>query len=105
VRSMPKVKVSSQSKHSVDETFRRVKNFLENNDELRQLDAKYECEFNEPNLSGKVTGEYFKAFMTIQSEGDGSNIDIVVELNFALILFKHSVQKKLQDKLDQVLQS
>ena len=102
---MPKVKVSCQSKCKASEAFDRVRDILENDKDLHKLDAKYNCEFDQPNLSGTATGRHFKASMSIQENGDGSNVEIVVELPLALTLAKGVVQKTLQRKLDRALLS
>ncbi len=76
---------------------------LENDAELKKLDPKYVCDFNPSTLSGSAKGSQFKANMNIASAGEGSKIDIVVELPFHLALVKGLVQKTLEKKLDQAL--
>jgi hypothetical protein len=90
---MPKVTVSCQSNCSTEEAFSRVRKVLENDQDLRKLDAQYKCQFDETKLTGQANGKHFKAQMSIAGK----------DLPLALSLAKGLVQKTLQRKLDQAL--
>ncbi|MCB0342724.1 MAG: hypothetical protein H6626_14300 [Pseudobdellovibrionaceae bacterium] len=100
---MPKVKVQCQSKCNADEAFKRVAHVLENDPDLRKLDPGYASQFNSSTLSGTASGKMFKADMSVQANGEGSNVEIIVDLPMKLALVKGMVEKTLRKKLDQVL--
>ncbi|MCC7405838.1 MAG: hypothetical protein IT288_15670 [Bdellovibrionales bacterium] len=100
---MPKVTVSCQSNCSTQEAFSRIRKVLEHDQDLRKLDAHYKCQFDETKLTGQADGKHFKAQMSIAGKGNGSAVEIVVDLPLALSLAKGLVQKTLQRKLDQAL--
>jgi hypothetical protein len=100
---MPSLSIQKDSTRSAKETFQRISNLLQSDKDLRKLDAKYSCEFDEANLSGKAEGTHFKAKMQIKPAGDGSKVELTVDLPFHLALVKGMVEKTLSKKLDDVL--
>lgn len=76
---------------------------LETDKELRKLDPKYACTFNEASLSGSAKGSQFKADMKIKDLGDGAEVEIVVDLPFHLALAKGMVEKTLKKKIEEAL--
>lgn len=97
---MPKVKVESQSKHSAEETFKKIRNMLENDKDLRKMDPSYACQFNDKSLSGTAKGGKFEADMKVMSQGSGAKVEIEVSLPLMLTPLKGVVQSTLQKKLD-----
>ena len=85
------------------DSFKRVSDLLNNDRDLKKLDAKYKCEFNPTDLTGVADGSMFKAKMNVKEQGAGSKIEIVVDLPFHLALVKGMVEKTLQKKLVEVL--
>lgn len=88
---------------SASEAFKRVKNLLETDRELRKMDPDYKCQFNESAMSGTAKGSKFTAEMQIRSEGSGSQIEIEVSLPLILTPVKGIVQSTLQKKIESVL--
>lgn len=100
---MPKVTITKQTKVAATEAFKLVKTMLDDNKDLKKLDPSYKCVFNESNLTGSANGKMFKADMNVKTDGNGSAVEIIVDLPFALSLAKGLVQKTLQKKLDESL--
>ena len=76
---------------------------LENDQELQKLDPGYKCDFDSGNLSGSAKGKQFKANMNIKPSGEGSALELTVDLPFHLGLVKGLVEKTLQKKVDSLL--
>jgi hypothetical protein len=100
---MPKVKVESQSKHSVEETFKKIRNLLENDKELRKMDSSYVCKFDEKAGTGTAKGGKFEADMRVTPKGTGAAVEIEVSLPLLLTPVKGIVQSTLQKKLESAL--
>jgi hypothetical protein len=100
---MPKVKVEAQSKHAPIETFRMVKDLLENDRDLKKLDSAYKCQFDSKALSGIAKGNKFTAEMQIVSQADAALVKIEIEIPLLLSPFKGTIQSTLQKKLDSIL--
>ena len=103
VRHMPSIKIEKQTNLSADDSYKRISNLLSNDKDLRKLDAKYKCEFNDKNLTGVADGSMFKAKMNVKSAGSGSKVEIVVDLPFHLALVKGMVESTLKKKLEEAL--
>lgn len=102
-RSMPSIKIEKQSKLGADDSFKRISSMMSNDRDLKKLDSKYKCEFNEKDRSGTADGSMFKAKINVKEAGDGSNIQITVDLPLTLALMKGMVQKTLEKKLEEAL--
>ncbi|MGZ3721315.1 MAG: polyhydroxyalkanoic acid system family protein [Bdellovibrionales bacterium] len=100
---MPSIKIEKQTKLTADDSFKRISNMLSNDRDLRKLDSKYKCEFNEKDRTGSADGSMFKAKMNVKASGDGSSVQIVVDLPMHLALVKGMVEKTLQKKLEEAL--
>ena len=100
---MPKVKVESQSKHSAQETFKKIRAMLEDDRDLKKMDPSYACNFNEQSMTGKAKGGKFEADMKVVSTGAGAKVEIEVSLPLLLTPVKGIVQSTLQKKLDSAL--
>lgn len=100
---MPKLKVESQSKYPADETFKRIRNLLENDSELRKMDSNYTCKFDDKALTGSAKGSKFEADMKVTGGGNSSAVSIDVSLPLMLTPLKGVVQSTLQKKLETAL--
>lgn len=100
---MPTVKINKTSNLSPQDCFTKVTDLLTNDKELQKLDPGYETNFDSGNLTGTAKGKQFKANMNIKPEGDGSALELVVDLPFHLGLVKGLVQKTLEKKVDSLL--
>ncbi len=100
---MPKVKVESQSKHSPEETFKKIRSLLENDRDLRKMDPNYTCQFNEQSKTGTAKGGQFTAEMKVSPKTGGSAVEIEVSLPLMLTPVKGIVQSTLQKKLESAL--
>ena len=102
---MPTVKISKTTSLGPKESFEKITKLLENDKELQKLDPGYKCDFDPENLNGSAKGKQFKADMKIETEGEGSKVELTVDLPFHLGLVKGVVQKTLQKKVDEILPS
>ena len=100
---MPKVKVESQSKHSVEETFKKIRHMLESDGDLRRMDSSYTCQFNDKAMTGTAKGSKFEADMKVVSSAGGAKVEIEVSLPLMLTPVKGIVQSTLQKKLESAL--
>jgi hypothetical protein len=101
--TMPSLKIEKNSQLSATDSYKRITSLLETDKDLRKLDAKYKCQFDEASLSGSADGQHFKAKMKITAAGAGSHVEVSVDLPFHLALVKGMVEKTLSKKLDEVL--
>jgi hypothetical protein len=100
---MPKFTVEANSNHDTQATFQKIKTFLESDQDLRKLDSKLSCSFNDSDLSCNATGSQFKAQMKVLPAGSNSKVEVLVDLPLMLTPFKGKVQEILSKKLSKVL--
>lgn len=100
---MPKFTIDHQSNHDAEEAYKKVKEFLSNDDEIRRFDPKMQVLFNDGSKSCNLHGGQFKADMSIASCGTGSKVVVTVDLPLMLTPFKGKVQETLQKKLAKYL--
>lgn len=94
--------VEHETKLSKEETFKKVKKFLEENESLKQLDSKMDYSFNDADYTGKVKGSKFDCELKVTGS-DKAKVHLTVNLSFFLTPFKSKIQETLQSKISQVL--
>jgi hypothetical protein len=100
---MPKVVVKKTCSLTPDSLFSKVQGVLSNDSELKKLDPSYKCDFNPSQFTGLATGKMFSANLKVSAHSQGAEVEIVVDLPFALALAKGLVQKTLEKKLNEVI--
>ncbi len=100
---MPKFKVNCDSKHSSKDTFGKVKNFLDNDAEIKKLDPGIKITYNETSLTGTAKGSKFEAEIKVLGKGAGSEVEIEVSLPMLLTPIKGMVQSSIEKKLTTAL--
>lgn len=100
---MPKFTIDHQSKHNPEEAYEKIKEFLENDQDIRRFDPKLQCSFNDGCKKASMKGSQFKADMEVLSSGDGCKVSVTVDLPLMLTPFKGKVQDTLQRKLTKYL--
>ncbi len=100
---MPKLTITGSSKHSAEETFKRICTMLDSDKELRKLDPSYKCNFDKAKLSGTAKGSLFSADMKILGQDSGAEVQIAIDLPFHLALVKGLVEKTLKKKISEIL--
>lgn len=100
---MPKFTIDHQSAHNADEAYKKIKEFLESDQDIRRFDPKLQCSFDDKSKSAAMKGSQFKADMAVASAGAGSKVSVTVDLPLMLTPFKGKVQETLQKKLTKYL--
>jgi hypothetical protein len=100
---MPKITVDKKTTLEPKAAFEKIKEFFNNDRDLRKLDSNYQCQFNESALTGTAKGQKFQAEMNVRSEGTGSRIQVEISLPLMLTPFKGYVEKTVHDKLNALI--
>jgi hypothetical protein len=100
---MPKVTIDHKTNLSASDAFTKIKTFFETDQDIRRLDPSIKCEFAESKMTGTANGSQFKANIAVSSAGDGSNVNVVVDLPLLLTPFKGKIQETIQKKLGKYL--
>lgn len=92
---MSKFTVDHKVQHSSDKTFETIQKVLSTGEDLKKFDPKIECNFNSSDKTCQIKGSQFKADLKVISSGEGSNIEVVVDLPFLLMPFKGKIAESL----------
>jgi hypothetical protein len=96
---MPKFTVDHPSTLPANDALAKIKTFFENDQDIRRIDPKIQCRFNESELKGDVTGSQFKAQVKVNPDGAGSKISVTIDLPLLLTPFKGKVEEMIKKKL------
>jgi hypothetical protein len=84
--------------------YNKIQTLLSSDNDFKKFDPKATCTFDEASKKCVIKGSQFTAEMNIQSKGSSSsNVNIVVELPFAALLFKGKIQEMLEKNLKKIL--
>ena len=100
---MPKFTVETDSKLAPKDAYARVKTFLSSEEEMKKIDPKLDCSFDDNKLCGKANGSQFKADIKVTSSANGSKVAIEVDIPFLLAPFKGKITETLQRKIGKIL--
>lgn len=92
---MSKFTVDHKVQHSSDKTFETIQKVLSAGEDLKKFDSKIECIFDSSSKSCQIKGSQFKADLKVVAVGEGSNIEVVVDLPFLLMPFKGKIAESL----------
>lgn len=99
---MPKIKIHRSISLSTEALSQTVEDILKTDKEIKALEPNLEVLDGKDPLHKEVKGNRVQGFFEITESNNGS--DIVVELKLPLVLtpFKSIVQKKIEEKLDNI---
>jgi hypothetical protein len=100
---MPKVNIDYKSPLQAEETFSKVKDFLDNDESIKKIDKGIQANYDDSSMSGDLKGSKFKAKMNVSPAGEGSEVSIVVDLPMLLGAFKGQVKTTIEKKLNKLL--
>jgi hypothetical protein len=85
-------------------TFDKIKTFLNSENSFKKFDPKIACTFDEVQKSCQLNGSQFKALMKVKNDSaDKSKVHIEVDLPFALSLFKGKIKEEIEKAFKKVL--
>jgi hypothetical protein len=96
---MPKINVEHSSDLSPADAFDKLKTFFQNDADIRRLDPKLQCTFQDTSMTGQATGSQFKADLSVKEKSAGSIVAVIVDLPFILTPLKGKIQDTIQRKL------
>lgn len=100
---MPKIKVEKNSSLPAKDSYEKIKSFLSNDPDLKNLDSSYQCNFQDELMKGTAKGHKFNADLEVTSLGQESKVQIIVDLPLMLLPFKGLVENTLNKKLTKLL--
>ncbi len=99
---MPKFTVEHKTKLSKQETYDKIKGFLQKED-LSKMAPGAKLQFTDEKKTANIQGPQFKADIQIQEQGDSSAVLVNVDLGFLLTPLKGKVEEILKKQLSKHL--
>ena len=100
---MPKFNFELPTPIESQTAFDKLKSFLSSENNFKKIDSKLTCTFDETAKKCLLNGSQFKASVLVKPVADKSNIQIEVEVPFALALFKGKIQEEIEKAFKKVL--
>lgn len=101
---MPKVNIYAKSNLSQQETFSKIKQLLEGDQDIKKFDPSFSVSLNDSNFSGQAAGKQFKGEFQIVAQGSTTSaVDLTLDLPLALYPFKGKIKSVLENKLEKAL--
>jgi hypothetical protein len=100
---MPKINIQSTSNEDAEAIYAKVKDFLENLDDIKSLDPSMKLSFDDAQKKGSAKGQAFSAELSVKEKSPGCLVDLEVDLPGKFALMKGMIKKQLQSKLDKAL--
>ncbi|MFK8137648.1 MAG: polyhydroxyalkanoic acid system family protein [Bdellovibrionales bacterium] len=100
---MAKIKFEYETEQASAETFNKIKDLIDNNKDLQQLDKNYTATYDEQNLSANAKGKQFEANLQVKEQGEGSVIHFEIKVGLMLSAFKGVIEEKMKKKLGKLL--
>lgn len=101
---MPTVKIEKACALSREDAYKKVKQLLETDKDLKKMDPTCQFTFNDASTTGTAKGSMFSAEMKVSS-GSETTVVIEVQLPIMLSMAKGMVQSTLDKKLAAALSS
>lgn len=95
---MPKFTVEHQTQHSKQETYEKIKGFLQKED-LTKMAPGAKLQFSDEKQEADLVGPQFKAQIKIQDQGSSSSVHVHVDLGFLLTPLRGKVEEILKKQL------
>lgn len=100
---MPKFKIEHPTSLGLEDSYSKIRGFLDHDADLRKIDPKLSCTYDDAKKMIKATGSQFKAEISVAAKGSGSLVAVEVDLPLLLSPFKGKVQEMLVKKLSKAL--
>ena len=100
---MAKINIQTSSKYDAATSFQKIKDFLENDADLKKMDPSYKCIFDQANLSGNAKGKLFSADMKILPQQENCQVELEIKLSLMASPFKGMVENALTKKMAKAL--
>lgn len=102
--SMAKLKFDLPAPLESAETYTRVKNFMNGENDFKKFDPKVSFNFDDASKKCKIKGSQFEAELCVKNkDAKSSEIAIEVEVPMALALFKGKIKDILEKNLKKIL--
>lgn len=100
---MPKLNFDFKAQVPADEAFNKIKSFLESDNHFKKLDPKLSTTFDQSQHLCSLKGSQFSAELKVKPEASACQVDVQVEIPFALALFKGKIQEEIEKAFKKVL--
>lgn len=101
---MPKFTIEHTTDKNSTETFAKVKEFLGRDNDIKKLDSKLQCSFDDQKKTANLKGSQFSAQVNVTEQaGEGSKVALNIEIPFLLSPFKGKIEEMLKKNLTKLL--
>ncbi len=99
---MPKINFELPVSVDAKTAFKKIKTFLNADNDFKKFDPKVSCTFDEGDQSCFIQGTQFKATITAVEAKNKTQVEVEIDIPFALVLFKGKIKEIVEKNIKKV---
>lgn len=99
---MPKINFELPVSLDSEAAYKKIKKFLNSENDFKKFDPQVSCTFDEADRSCSIKGSQFTAQITAVEKKNKTNVEVEIEIPFALVLFKGKIQEIVEKNINKV---
>ena len=102
---MPKINFELPVTVDTKSAYTKIKNFLSADTDFKKFDPKVACTFDEEKQTCLIKGSQFTATIAAVEDNSKTNVQVQIDIPFALILFKGKIQEIVEKNIRKVFKA
>ena len=102
---MPKINFELPVSVDAETAYKKIKTFLSSDNDFKKFDPKVTCTFDEDEQACSIKGSQFTARITAVEKKSKTNVEVQIDIPFALVLFKGKIQEIVEKNIKKVFKA
>lgn len=102
---MPKINFALPVPVDSETAFKKIKSFLSSDNDFKKFDPKVACTFDEAKQTCSIKGSQFTATINPVETKGKTNVEVQIDIPFALVLFKGKIQEIVEKNIKKVFKA
>lgn len=103
--TMPKINFALPVSVDSETAFKKIKKFLSSDNDFKKFDPKVTCTFDEDDQTCAIKGSQFTATISAVEAKGKTNVEVQIDIPFALVLFKGKIQEIVEKNIKKVFKA
>ena len=103
--TMPKINFELPVSVDSETAYKKIKTFLSSDNDFKKFDPKVTCTFDEDDQTCSIKGSQFTAKIAAVEKKNKTNVEVQIDIPFALVLFKGKIQEIVEKNIKKVFKA